>query len=256
MGWLIPPDWNVPAGFAKRLGDAAGRQRAMTADGHLLLVLHQPPEPTEATRKARLFWRDAEGEWRSNALGDGAQALKKHLAEFAARVEDLEERSQTAQSAEDYYRLLQTIAPLHRTTRNLHATLQQARAEMPADRELLNARDRAGEIERSLELLYADAKNGLDFTVAFQSEQEAQRAYEMAVAAHRLNLLAALFFPIATMAAIFGMNLRHGLEGWGTPFFWGVLAVGLVCGVLLAGIVARRPAPAIRPTARPKKRRR
>src|SRR4029077_1369179 len=105
------------------------------------------------------------------------------------------------------FRLLQKVAPLHRTARNLHATLQQAREFVPDDRDLIVARDTSGDIERSFELLHNDAKNGLDYTVALETELQSQRTYEMAVSAHRLNLLAALFFPIATLSAIFDMKL-------------------------------------------------
>jgi len=94
--------------------------------------------------------------------------------------------------------LLRSIAPLHRTARHLYATLQEARELVPEDRDLINLRDQIGEIERALELLHGDAKNGLEFTVARQAEQQAERTYDMAVSAHRLNLLAAAFFPVAT----------------------------------------------------------
>src|SRR5262249_31193757 len=183
------------------LGDSAGRQRAMTAEGHLLLVLHEPPLAGVPERTGRLFWRDPEGTWRARPLGDGPQALKRHVAEFAERVEELEKQWQTATTAEDYYTLLRAIAPLHRTARNLHATLQQARELVPEDRDLINLRDQVGEIERALELLHADAKNGLDFTVAHQVEQQAERSYDMAVAAPRLNLLAGAVLPLPPLSA-------------------------------------------------------
>jgi hypothetical protein len=83
----IPHDWHVPGTFLKRLGDSVGRQRAMQAEGHLLLILHEPPVPGVAERKGRLFWRDPKGSWRSKPLGDGPQALKRHVNEFGDRVE-------------------------------------------------------------------------------------------------------------------------------------------------------------------------
>jgi Mg2+ and Co2+ transporter CorA len=239
------------------LGDAAGRQRAMAAEGHLLLVLHAPPTPGVAERTGRLFWRDPEGTWRSNALGEGLQALKRHVAEFAERVEELEQHWQTAATAEEYYTLLRALAPLHRTARNLHATLQQAREMVPSDRDLINLRDQVGEIERAIELLYGDAKNGMDFTIAHQAEQQAKRTYDMAVATYRLNVLAAAFFPVATLSTIFGMNLAHGLEAWSTPaHFWGILALGLVCGLVLTRVIACKPAPLAAPVAKGKAKRR
>ncbi len=246
----LPPDWKIPPVFANRVGDTAGRQRAMAADGHLLLVLHDPPVPGPPERAGRPFWRDPSGKWRSTPSDDGLPALKRHVAAFAERVEVLERQWQIAGTAEEYFKLLRTLAPLHRTVRNLHATLQQARELVPADRDLINLRDQAGEIERMVELLHGDVKNGLDFTIAHQGERQAERTYEMAVSAYRLNLLAAAFLPAATLSAIFGMNLAHGLEPGDLPpwvYFWGVLIGGLIFGLLLARVIARPPAPITRP---------
>jgi hypothetical protein len=41
----LPPSWDVPQEFRNRLGKQAGRQRAMLSEGHLLLILHRPPDP-------------------------------------------------------------------------------------------------------------------------------------------------------------------------------------------------------------------
>jgi Mg2+ and Co2+ transporter CorA len=65
----------------------------------------------------------------------------------------------------------------------------------------------------------------------------------MAVASHRLNLLAAFFLPIATLTAIFGMNLRHGLEGKTSASlapFAAVLGIGLLAGILLMAFITQR----------------
>src|SRR2546423_14324756 len=106
MRLVIPVDWQIPNPLTQRLGDTAGRQRAMAAEGHLLLVLHEPPVAGSSERTGRLFWRNPVGEWKSKGLGDGPQALKKHVAEFAERTEELEKQWQSAGTAEDYYRLL------------------------------------------------------------------------------------------------------------------------------------------------------
>jgi hypothetical protein len=256
MMTLLPADWEVPDAFGRRLGDAAGRQRAMAADGHLLLVLHEPPVPGVPERTARLFWRDPAGTWKAKPRGEGPQALKRHVEEFAARVDGLEEQWQVARTAQDYYLLLRATAPLHRTARNLLATLQQARELVPEDRDLINLRDQVGEIERAAELLHADARNGLEFTVAHQAEQQAERTYDMAVTAYRLNVLAAMFFPVATLGALFGMNLAHGLEGGSPLYFWGLLVLGLVGGLVLVRVIARKPAPIAKPAVTGKAKRR
>ena len=43
------------------------------------------------------------------------QPLKRHVAEFAERMDELEKQWQNAGSAKDYFDLLRTLAPLHRT---------------------------------------------------------------------------------------------------------------------------------------------
>jgi hypothetical protein len=257
MRFHLPPDWQVPARFTERLGDSAGRQRAMSADGHLLLILHEPPTPGVAQRTARAFWRNPAGDWLSKGLGDGPQALKRHVAEFAERVEALEAGWQSAGTATDYFELLRALAPLHRTTRNLHAVLQDARELAPDDRDLINLRDRVGDIERTIELLHGDARNGLDFTIAHQAERQAEQSFGMAIAAYRLNVLAAVFFPVVTLGAVFGMHLDNGLRDAATPLhFWGLLVVALLAGVLLARTIARKPVPVARRLPAGKVRRR
>ncbi len=251
MRIFIPHDWTIPAGFGKRLGDDVGRQRVMSAEGQLLLVLHEPPSAEAVRRTGRLFWRDADGAWRSKPLGDGVQALKRHVAEFAERADALEKQCLEADSAADYYQLVRALAPLHRTMHHLHAVLQAARDLAPDDRDLINLRDQAGEIERTLELLHGDAKNGLEFTVAHQAEKQSERTFDMAVAAHRLNLLAATFFPLATLSGVFGavfammhVHRDHGLETVDTRLlFWLAMFAGLLGGILLGWLIAHKPSP-------------
>lgn len=242
MKTIVPEDWEVPDQIRDRFGESAGRQRAMNANGHLLLVLHAPPGPNDRDREGRLVWRAPSGVWRWTEDGSSTGLLKKHLAGFAQRAEDLECLLQSAQYAADYFALLQAITPLHRTSRNLHATLQAARDMLVEDKEVIIARDMAGDLERSFELLYTDAKNGLDFMAAQKAELQSERSYEMAMSAHRLNLLAALFFPITAISSIFGMNFSSGLESL-PGLFWGILAGGFLSGLLLTQVIAQKPKP-------------
>lgn len=240
---LLPSNWNVPQAFRDRLGKRVGRQRLMLVDGHMLLALHAPPAQGEERRQGRFFWRSPEGSWQSNSLGPGIKTLEKHLGEYAQAVEKLEDAEDRARVADDYFPILQAITPLHRSARNLHDVLQEAREAARDDRELLACRDHAYVIQRSAELLGSDTKTGLDCAAARQAENEAKSSRQMAVAGHRLNVLAALFFPIATVATIFGMNLESGLEHALTPaLFWAVLVVGVLGGILLrASIVNGTP---------------
>lgn len=237
---VLPPLWEVPQEFRDRLGDQAGRQRAMFCDGHLLLVLHRPPKEDEVRRKGRFFWRSPEGTWTASELGGGVKALNMHLDEYAELVEQLDEREEQAASSKAHFQVLTALAPVHRTARHMHQTLQDARKMCPADRRLIVSRDRAYEIERAADLLYSETKNSLDFAVAQRAEEQAAHSHRMSISAHRLNLLAAFFFPIATLSALFGVNLAHGWEQQSAPWpFLGVLCLGLMLGIVLKTFVTR-----------------
>ena len=235
---ILPATWEVPADFRSRLGEKAGRQRAMMAEGHLLLVLHAPPKKDEPDRKGRLFWRKPDGTWLSNELGGGAAALGKHLNEYAEIVDKMDRQEDVAGSVDEYFTILDAMGPIQRSVRNLQATLQDARKLLSADRDLINFRDKAYEIERTAELLYGDVRHALEFAVAKKSEEQAVASHQMAVQSHRLNLLVAFFFPLATLVAIFGSEMKHGLDAYlPHPYylFYTVTGVGLVLGCLLAG---------------------
>jgi Mg2+ and Co2+ transporter CorA len=213
----------------------------MFHDGHLLLILHEPPGPDDRARTARFFWRNPAGEWLSSAHGSGPQSVRKLLGEYTKRLEQLDDDVQTAHRANDFFALLQAVVPIGRSARNLYGTLQEARELAPDDRDLISMRDLAGAIDRTAEVLHHDAKNGLDFVVARSAEEQSRRTYEMTVASHRLNVLAAIFFPLATMAALFGMNIPHGLETASRIYFWFVLLIGIMLGIGLASWVINKP---------------
>lgn len=223
----------------------------MHEDGHLLLILHAPPSDDHSEREPRLFWRNDAGAWVSDQLGTGIHSLKEHVADFDERTEHLEDLFDEADSSEDFYALLREVVPLSRTVRNLYATLQDARERSGDDKELISLRDQASDMVRRLDLLHEDIKNGLNFTVAFQSEEQTWRSYEMSVSAHRLNLLAAIFLPTATLASLYGMNLRNGWEDDPSRMpFWAVFAFGIVLGVVTTIMLTRHPTkPTISRTA-------
>lgn len=241
MASMLPDSWAVPSVFRQRLGAQVGRQRHMAADGHLLLVLHAPPKPDAPRRVGRFFWRSPDGKWTSSEFGTGPGALLRHLEEYENLIARLDRQEEEAKSAEDYFRVLEELAPVYRAARNLHHVLQEARKACPEQRELIDLRDRAYDLERTAELLYTGTKNALDFAVARRAEQQAAASHRMAVAAHRLNVLAAFFFPIATLTAIFGVNLKHGWEEAWPPYPLLILiAAGLLSGALLAALIVRR----------------
>jgi len=241
---VLPAAWELPAEFRQRVGEKVGRQRVMLADGHLLLVLHRPPKKNETDRTGRFLWRKPDGTWQSSDLGNGQAVLTRHLAEFADVIDRFDRQHDEAAGVADHYGILDGLSPVHRTVRNLHSALQDAREKIPrdrdlintSDRDLINARDRAYELERRAELLLGDVRNALQFATARQAEEQAAAAHRMAVSGHQLNMLAAFFFPLAALSSIFGTNLSHPLEQYLPPpyAFLSVIAAGLILGCLFA----------------------
>lgn len=240
----IPSSWEVPQSFRDRVGAKAGRQRAMTADEHLLLILHAVPSAEDpAVRTARLFWRKPDGSWRSEARGAPTiAALKEHVGSYVQAAESLEERVEEAVTAADYFRVVYETAPLLHSARNMTRALQAAREAAPVDKELIGVRDSAQEVERAFELIHGYAKDGLEFTVARNAEESAKNSEHVIRSGHQLNLLAAVFLPITALGSLLGMNLVHGFETWHAPYtFWVVSALSFGLGFWLKGSLPRPP---------------
>ena len=243
MPMVVPESWDLPEKILGRLGvQTAGRQRAISAEGHVLLVLHEVPRPREAERVAGLYWRNPLGEWRFAGRGNGLAPLREHLEAYRDAWDLLEGRYRDAACAQDYFGILEELTPIRRAARNLHGALQAARDAAPGDRNLIGLRDDAGSIERAIEILHDDTKNGLEFDMAKTAEEQARIGEQSVRAGHRLNIMAALFFPVTALASVFGMNLPTGLEqapGWVTAC---VLGAGMVLGVVtVLWVIGNRP---------------
>lgn len=237
---LIPSNWSsLPQEFRDRLGTQAGRQRAMVSEGNLLLVAHQLPKGDEFSRRGILFWLDASGEWRASNGDPGKIAITKHLDQYVSKLDQLESSIDKANCPNDYLHILDDLAPIVRTSKNLLATLEDARKAFPKERSLIDHRDRAYDISRQADLLYEDAKNAMDVAMIRRADEQAVTTRKMAVAAHRLNLLAASFFPVATLGAIFGTTLTDGWSWSSSPIgFVLFLAAGGILGAMLATFIS------------------
>jgi len=235
----LPSTWNLPLELRERLGAEAGPQRAMREEGHLLIVLHELPGPNERKRKAALFWRHPTGQWKSTHDDAGLEGLQHLLAQYDERLQTLDEGEASATSAAEFHAVLESLTPLLRAARGMHRAMQQARDLIKSDRDLLNLRDKAAEIERTAELLMQDAQFGLNFTAAKQAESQAQSAQSMARTAHRINLLAAMFLPLTALASVFGMEIHNGFENSNAAFPL-IVIIGCVAGVVLSVVLAKR----------------
>ncbi len=231
---LLPATWNVPTEFVDRLGKQVGRQRTMVAEGHLLIILHAPPNPEDMYRKGRFFWRQPDAIWHDSEFKGGPDALNRHLDEYQQLLEDFDEKVDQATNSLEYLEVLNHLGPVYRTLCHTTQALQIAREAIPKDKLLIDYRDNAYRLERTAELLIEDAKNALEFIVAKQAEEQAQASARIELSSHRLNLLIAYFFPIATLSTIFGSNFRHGFEQYMMPYpFVFMVGTGLALGFVI-----------------------
>ncbi len=248
---IIPPTWTLPEAIRVRLGTSTyGRQRAIIEEGQLVLVLHKPPGPDDAKREGVLFWRSPAGEWQCNRGGPGVGGLKRHVLNYVEIEAKLTADFEQATELGQLFELLAALTPLVRAARNQHAALQTAREAVKVDPALIELRDLAYEVERNLELLLEDARTEVQYRTARGAENQARFSREALHASHRLNTMAAMFFPLTALTSLFGMNFSHGLNPQQPGLFWLIFAVGVGLGVgMKSWVVARPPADKEPPSA-------
>jgi hypothetical protein len=237
---LIPPNWQLPDAFRERLGTTVGRQRFMQDGQQFLIVAHVVPLADENERRGLLFWRDGTATWHASNGDPGKIAVENFLNSYSKRLDEFDRLEARAQRADEYLVLLDGLAPLVRSTRNLLNVFDEARQAFPKVRELIDYRDRAYEISRTAELLYSDSKNSMEIAVVRRAEEQSDASKQQAEAAHRLNRMAALFFPLATLGTIFGTTFTDNWSWSQTPLAFATFIVGgLLAGWLLARYVSR-----------------
>ena len=235
---IIPPNWKLPEAIRKRLGQVSyGRQRVIAEEGHMLIVLHRPPDADQSHREGVLYWRSPTGEWQTSVGGAGMGTLKAHVQLYADLDAKLTKDYDEAMTAGQLFDVVETLTPLTRAARNMHQTLQTARDLAKSDAALIDVRDQADEVDRNLDLLLQDARNAIDYKIARESEEQSKLNKEALHASHRLNTLAALFLPLTAITSLFGMNFHTGFESNGPVMFWIALGVGVVLGFIMKGWV-------------------
>ncbi|MEO5913837.1 MAG: CorA family divalent cation transporter [Luteolibacter sp.] len=235
----IPKTWDLPESIRRRLGNSVGRQRLIDEDGHLLLLLHQVPRAEDdEVRTAVVFWLNPAGEWKSSPVTGGFTGLEAHLTAYRTAIHKLDDEVESAKTPRQFFEVMRHMHPLQRATRSMLDALQALREALPDDMRIINMRDQAADLERGIELVAADAKAGMDFTMAESANQQALSAEVANQEARRLNRLAAFFFPLATLVAVFGMNPPE--EIYEKPGFWAVLGAGILLGLIVYTLVAVR----------------
>jgi len=224
------------------MGNDVGRQRLMSEEGHHLVVLHEIPSMNDkGHRNPALFWINDVGEWKSMPQSGGRSALKQLVQDYQEKISALELRMTKAEgdnTPEEVHDVIDEVAPLQRSVRGLARVLQGLREALKDDREVLNIRDITVSIESSTDMLIADAKSTLDFITAKNAMIQAKESTKAAREAQKLNRLAALFFPLVTLASLFGMNAPADVLGNNGSII--VIIVGLVTGALLWTVLSKK----------------
>jgi hypothetical protein len=239
---IIPPSFVLPESIRLRLGQTTyGRQRAIVEEGHLLLILHKPPGPDDTGREGLLFSRHPAGEWKWNRGGAGQGALKRHVQDYAELEGKLTQDYEKASDLTALFDLVERLTPLTRAARNMHQALQAARDAIKHDPFLIEMRDMAYEVDRNFELLLEDVRNAIQYRTAREAEDQARLGKQTLRASHRLNIIAALFFPLTAIGSLFGMNLAHGMDEGNPAMFWMIFIVGTALGFGMKGWVLGKP---------------
>ncbi|MDM8558943.1 hypothetical protein [Candidatus Parabeggiatoa sp. HSG14] len=225
-------DWSMPDEIKNRLGTTTyGRQRALFEKDYLLLILHAPPKSDQESRDTVIFLRQPDGKLLCNGLNNGEHRLHKLIGSYHRQYQSLHKQYQLAKDAQQFFDIIEATTPISRAAQNMICTLNVSVEMVKEDIFLIGKRDEAEEVARNFELLLLDSKSALDFRLAKNVEDQAKKSEQMAIAQHKLNVLAAMTFPILTIAAIFGMNVHHGLETENPVIFWLIFMAGLIIGL-------------------------
>lgn len=239
---IIPPTWNLPEALHARVGRTTyGRQRAILEDGHVLLVLHKPPGPDDVEREGVLCWRSPAGDWQVNRGGAGPAAVKRHIQLYEEVETKAVQDYEAAGNSTALFNLLEVLTPIVRAARSMHAAIQAARESVGNDPFLIELRDLAYEVDRNLELLIEDVRNAIQYRMAREAEEQARLTRQALHASHRLNILAALFFPLMAVASVFGMNFAHGFNEHDPKIFWLTALISAALGFAIKGWVLAKP---------------
>jgi Mg2+ and Co2+ transporter CorA len=226
--------WELPQSIVERLGpNTYGSQRNIFEEDNLLIILHSIPATEGNEREHKVFWIRPDQEMWCNGQSNGKFELHALLETYQKEFEALEFGIDKAKKAKEFFELLEVLVPIHRAMKNLAKTLKESRTILEQNSYILEMRDWAVDLQRNYEVLLADGKLALEFRIAQKTEEQVEKASHALSAQNKLNTIAAFTFPMMALAAVFGMNLVHGLENKSVEVFWGVLLGGIVIGFLV-----------------------
>ena len=237
----LPPHFQLETALREQLGVRPGHQRVIDGDGELLLVVHEVPAAGVPEREARFFWKTRDGVWVGELPGGGVADLAGLLDRYAQAVDDNEAALGQARRADEVLPVLRHAAPLVRSLRNLVAALEDVLHIDVNDQGIVAARDRAREVERAAELLFADARSTLELIAARSAEAQAGSTAGLSKSVGRLNLLVGLFLPMVAAACLLEV-IAHPPQGMAGEYWW-LVGSGVVVGALSWWAAGRRSKP-------------
>lgn len=228
---IIPKSWNVSQTIRQRVGEAVGSQRLIKEGGEILVLLHRLPSAEDkGDREAAMFWYDGQGSWKSSPTSGGRSELRTLVETYRKCLAELDSALESVEDAAVIHTVIDEATPVARAGRHLTLVISELRRDLPEDLEILAIRDLAVNMERGGDLLLQDAKSSLDFMIAKNAVAQAKDAQKSAKEAQKLNRLAAFFFPLMTIAAVFGMNRPGEILANGGIIV--IVILGLVLGAI------------------------
>lgn len=226
----------LPERWRGRVGNPVGRQRLLEEGDHLLVLIHEVPGRPEVDW---FFWTDDEGAWQSLPEPGGLLHWKRLLEEYEVVVDELEAGLKKAVSVEDYYRILQAEVAVGQPLKQVRLLAARVRRSRKKNRQLLEIRSIAEELDADLCLVEDGARLGMEALAAESAEKQRRISEQQARLGLRLNYLAAFFLPLMALGTVFGMNVPTGFEDsrW---VFGAIFAVGLLTGGILLRFVGHR----------------
>lgn len=121
--------FEVPPSLAPHLSRSVGRQRVLSHEGTILIILHRPPIDDHWKREGVFLLKSAEGVWRCR----GERTPKGILESYRNAARIFDEKLEGAPSVSELFELLDSLVPLRRAARNVHAVLADAERISPGD---------------------------------------------------------------------------------------------------------------------------
>ena len=223
--------WRLNETIEQRLGDSSyGHQRAIYDGEQLLLILHEPPQHDQTDRVYAVFLREKDGSWQFKGQKKGENQLRQVVDSYRQSFTRFEQRYDKATTSDCLFSIIEDLNPSVRAIKNLAGALQSARELCKLDKLILELRDEAADLQRCFELLLDETRFALDYRIAKNAEEQISESRKMAKAQHKLNLMAAITFPLMAMASLFGMDLVTHWKEVDPLFFNSVLVGGFALG--------------------------